>query len=105
METDCETNCKAWVEMMKRFFLTLLKTHKDKVYHFFCSYTAMLTFTAIAIIKFDAPVQWSINFGIAMTILVGVVKEFYDLYIKKSKFSIADIVADVVGIALAGWIF
>jgi hypothetical protein len=32
---------------MKRFFLTLLKTHKDKVYHFFCSYIAMLTFTSI----------------------------------------------------------
>lgn len=86
---------------MKRFFLTLLKTHKDKVYHFFCSYTAMLTFTAIAIIKWESPVGWSINFGIACTVLVVVVKEFYDLYIKKSKFSIGDLVADVVGIVLA----
>lgn len=82
-----------------------LRRHRDKVYHFFCSYTAMLTFTSIAIIKFDAPIQWSINFGIATALLVGVVKEFYDLYIKKSKFSIGDIVADAVGIALAGWIF
>lgn len=86
---------------MKRFFLTLLKKHKDKVYHFFCSYTAMLTFTSVAIIKFDAPIQWSINFGIAIAVLVGVVKEFYDLYIKKSRFSIGDIVADVVGIIVA----
>lgn len=86
---------------MKRFFLTLLKKHKDKVYHFFCSYTAMLTFTTVAIIKFDAPIQWSINFGIAIAVLVGVVKEFYDLYIKKSRFSIGDIVADVVGIIVA----
>lgn len=90
---------------MKRFFLTLLKKHKDKVYHFFCSYTVMLTFTSIAIIKLDAPIQWSINFGIAMAILVGVVKEFYDLYIKKSKFSIGDLVADACGIALASSFF
>lgn len=90
--------------MMKRFFLTLLKTHSDKVYHFFCSYTVMLTFTTVAIIKFDAPVQWSINFGIAMAVIVGVVKEFYDLYIKKSKFSIGDLVADAIGVALAFWI-
>jgi len=58
----------------------------------------MLTFSAIAIIKFGAPVQWSVNFGIAMAILVGVLKEFFDLYIKKSKFSIADLVADVLGV-------
>ena len=81
--------------------INLLKAHKDKLYHFFCSYTAMLTFTAVAIIKFDAPVQWSINFGIAMAILVGVAKEFYDLYVKKSKFSVGDLVADVAGIVAA----
>ena len=81
--------------------INLLKAHKDKVYHFFCCYTAMLTFTSIAIIKWESPVAWSINFGIAMAILVGVVKEFYDLYIKKSKFSVADLVADAVGIVLA----
>ena len=81
--------------------INLLKAHNDKVKHFFCSYTAMLTFTAIAIIKWESPVAWSINFGIAMAILVGVAKEFYDLYVKKSKFSIADLVADVVGILTA----
>ena len=81
--------------------INLLKAHKDKVYHFFCSYTAMLTFTSLAIIKYGAPVQWSINFGIACAVLVGVVKEFYDLYIKKSKFSVADLVADAAGIILA----
>jgi len=81
--------------------INLIKKHKDKIYHFFCSYTAMLTFTSIAIIKWESPVAWSINFGIAMAILVGVVKEFYDLYIKKSKFSIGDLVADAVGIVLA----
>ena len=27
--------------------INLLKAHKDKLYHFFCSYTAMLTFTSI----------------------------------------------------------
>ena len=87
--------------MMKQFLLNLLKAHKDKVYHFFCSYTAMLTFTTIAIIKWESPVAWSVNFGIACAVLVGVVKEFYDLYIKKSKFSVADIIADVLGIAIA----
>ena len=81
--------------------INLIKAHKDKIYHFFCSYTAMLTFTAIAIIKFGAPVQWSVNFGIAMAILVGVAKEFFDLYVKKSKFSVGDIIADVLGIAIA----
>ena len=86
---------------MKQFLINLIKVHKDKVYHFFCSYTAMLTFTSIAIIKWESPVAWSINFGIAMAILVGVIKEFYDLYIKKSKFSIGDLVADVAGIVAA----
>ena len=86
---------------MKQFLSNLIKAHKDKVYHFFCSYTAMLTFTALAIIKFGAPVQWSVNFGIACAVLVGVAKEFYDLCIKKSKFSVADMVADAVGIMLA----
>ena len=81
--------------------IDFLKKHKDKVKHFFCSYTAMLTFTAIAIIKWESPITWSVNFGIAMAILVGVIKEFYDLYIKKSKFSVADLVADAVGIMLA----
>ncbi len=84
------------------FLSRLLLKHKDKVYHFFCSYTVMLTFTTVAIIKFNAPIQWSINFGIAMAILVGVVKEFYDLHIKKSKFSIGDLIADILGIILAG---
>ena len=89
---------------MKQFILKLIKAHKDKLYHFFCSYTAMLTFTAIAIIKWESPVAWSVNFGIACAVLVGVVKEFYDLYIKKSKFSIADLVADAVGIIVAYFI-
>ena len=86
---------------MKKLLSNLIRLHKDKVYHFFCSYTAMLTFTTIAIIKWESPVAWSINFGIAMAILVGVAKEFYDLYIKKSKFSIGDLVADGFGIIIA----
>jgi len=64
----------------------------------------MLTFTTVAIIKWESPITWSVNFGIAMAILVGVVKEFYDLYVKKSKFSVGDLVADVAGIAIAFWI-
>ena len=87
--------------MMKQFLINLLKAHNDKVKHFFCCYTAMLTFTALAIIKYGAPIGWSINFGIACAVLVGVIKEFYDLYIKKSKFSVADLVADGFGIIIA----
>jgi uncharacterized protein YfiM (DUF2279 family) len=86
---------------MKQFLSNLIKAHNDKVKHFFCSYTAMLTFTAIAIIKWESPVAWSVNFGIACAILVGVAKEFFDLYVKKSKFSVGDIIADVLGIAIA----
>jgi hypothetical protein len=32
---------------MKQFILRLVRLYKDKVYHFFCSYTAMLTFTSM----------------------------------------------------------
>ena len=86
---------------IKMNLINLLKAHKDKLYHFFCSYTAMLTFASIAIIKHGAPIQWSINLGIAMAVIVGVAKEFYDLYVKKSKFSIGDLLADAVGIIVA----
>ena len=86
---------------MKQFLLRLVRLYKDKVYHFFCCYTAMLTFTAIAIIKWESPITWSVNFGIACAVLVGVAKEFFDLYVKKSKFSVGDIIADVLGIAIA----
>ena len=85
--------------------INLLKAHKDKLYHFFCSYTAMLTFTALAIIKWESPVTWSVNFGIACAVLVGVMKEFFDLYVKKSKFSVGDILADVAGIVAAMGVF
>ena len=84
--------------------INLLKAHKDKIYHFFFSYTAMLTFTVVAIIKWESPVAWSVNFGIACAVLVGVIKEFYDLYIKKSNFSVADLVADAIGIIVAYFI-
>ena len=89
---------------MKQFLINLARAHNDKVKHFFCSYTAMLTFTTLAIIKWESPVAWSVNFGIACAVLVGVIKEFYDLYIKKSKFSVADIVADGLGVLLAYFI-
>ena len=81
--------------------INLLKAHKDKLYHFFCSYTAMLTFTALAIIEWESPITWSVNFGIACAVLVGVIKEFYDLYVKKSKFSVGDLVANGLGIVTA----
>ena len=86
---------------MKKLLSNLIRLHKDKIYHFFCSYTAMLTFTTVAIIKWESPIAWSINFGVACAVLVGVAKEFFDLYVKKSKFSVGDIIADVLGIAIA----
>ena len=85
---------------MKKLLSNLIKLHKDKVYHFFCSYTAMLTFTALAIIKWESPITWSVNFGIAMAILVGVVKEIWDK-LTGGKLSVGDLVADGLGIAIA----
>ena len=60
----------------------------------------MLTFTAIAIIKWESPVALE-RLGIAMAVLGWCSKEFFDLYVKKSKFSVGDIIADVLGIAIA----
>ena len=83
------------------FIENVLIRHIDKVAHFVLSYTITLTFVCASYFIFDAPIDWGVNFAIAVGILFGISKEFYDLYIKKSKFSIADIVADVLGIGLA----
>ena len=69
----------------------LLERNIDKILHATISYA--LTYTLAD--KFDS------NLAVGVAILVGVAKEFYDLYIKKSKFSVADLVADVLGIAIA----
>ena len=90
METDCETNCKVWVEMMKRFFLTLLKRHSDKVLHFAITYGIVLTLAT----------HWTLDGAIAVGILFGVAKEIYDK-LSYGKFSIGDLLADILGIILA----
>ena len=64
----------------------------------------MLTFTAIAIIKWESPVAWSVNFGIAMAILVGVAKEFFDLVHQEEQVQRSGLVADAVGIIVSVFI-
>ena len=68
-----------------------LTKHVDKVLHATVSYA--LTYTLAD--KANA------NLAVGVAILVGLAKEFFDLYVKKSKFSVGDIIADVLGIAIA----
>jgi VanZ family protein len=74
-----------------KFIENTLVKHIDKVAHFAITYSLVYTLAD----------KWDVNGAIAVGILVGVVKEFYDLYVKKSKFSIADLIADGLGIAIA----
>ena len=69
----------------------LLERNVDKILHATISYA--LTYTLAD--KVNA------NLAVGVAILVGVAKEFFDLYVKKSKFSVGDIIADVLGIAIA----
>ena len=48
--------------------------------------------------------KWDINGAIAVGILVGVVKEIWDK-LSDGKLSVGDLVADVLGIAIAFFIF
>ncbi len=79
---------------MKRFFLTLLKTHIDKVAHFSIIYG--ITYTLAH--------HFNINLAIGVAILVGIGKEFLDKWLG-SKFSVGDIMADIAGIIIAYFIF
>ena len=69
----------------------LLERNIDKILHATISYA--LTYTLAD--KANA------NLAVGVAILVGVAKEFFDLYVKKSKFSVGDLVADVAGIVAA----
>ena len=69
----------------------LLERNIDKILHATISYA--LTYTLAD--KFDS------NLAVGVAILIGVAKEFFDLYVKKSKFSVGDLVADVAGIVAA----
>ena len=71
-----------------------LDKHVDKIAHFAIWYGLTLT---IAIL-------WKLEAGVAIMVMLGVAKEFWDRY-RHGKFSVADIVADVLGIATAYLIF
>ena len=71
-----------------------LDKHVDKVAHFAIWYGLTLT---IAIL-------WKIEAGVGIMVMLGVAKEFWDRY-RHGKFSVADIVADILGIALAYLIY
>jgi len=43
---------------------------------------------------------WKLEAGVGIAVMLGVAKEFWDRY-RHGVFSVADIVADVLGIALA----
>jgi len=68
----------------------LLVKHIDKVAHFAITYGMVYTLAD----------KWDINGAIAVGILVGVTKEIWDK-LTDGKLSVADLVADVLGIVVA----
>ena len=75
-------------------FNKLLDNHVDKVCHFAIWYGLTLTIALL----------WKIEAGVAIMVMLGVAKEFWDRY-RNGVFSVADIVADILGIALAYLIY
>jgi uncharacterized protein YfiM (DUF2279 family) len=73
-----------------KFIENTLVNHIDKVAHFAITYGIVYTLAD----------KWDVNGAIAVGILVGVVKEIWDK-LTDGKLSVADLVADVLGIALA----
>jgi hypothetical protein len=72
---------------------TLVK-HIDKVAHFAITYGIVYTLAD----------KWDVNGAVAVGILVGVAKEIWDK-LTDGKLSVADLVVDVLGIAIAVLIF
>ena len=73
-----------------KFFENTLMKHIDKVVHFAITYGIVYTLAD----------KWDVNGAIAVGILVGVVKEIWDK-LTGGKLSVADLVADVLGNAIA----
>ena len=72
----------------------LADKHVDKVAHFH-----IWAFWTLVI-----AILWKLEAGVAIMVILGVAKEFWDRY-RHGKFSVADIVADVAGVALAYLIY
>ena len=81
------------LNLLKAFNL-LLDKHLDKIAH--------LAIWALGTLWIA--LWWKIEAGIGIAVMAGVAKEFWDRY-RHGKFSVADIVADILGIALAYLIF
>jgi hypothetical protein len=77
-----------------KFIYNKLINHIDKVAHFAITYSIVYTLAD----------KWDVNGAVAVGILVGVTKEIWDK-LTDGKLSVADLVVDVLGIALAVLIF
>ena len=78
---------------MKRIILfinNLMQKHIDKVAHFAIIYGIVFTLAT----------HWTLDGAIAVGILFGVAKEIYDK-LSYGKFSLGDLIADILGIILA----
>jgi hypothetical protein len=73
-----------------KFIYNKLINHIDKVAHFAITYGVVYTLAD----------KWDINGAIAVGILVGVVKEIWDK-LRYGKLSVADLIADILGIVVA----
>jgi uncharacterized protein YfiM (DUF2279 family) len=72
----------------------MLVKHIDKLAHFAITYGVVYTLAD----------KWDVNGAIAVGILFGVAKEIWDK-LTDGKLSVADLVVDVLGIAIAVLIF
>ncbi len=82
---------------MKNILLAIQKCimrYSDKALHFAISYGLVYTLAD----------KWEVNAAVAVGILVGVLKELFD-YKTTHKFDMFDILAGVLGIALAFVLF
>lgn len=81
---------------IRKFISNQISRHIDKITH---------ALACFGLLYFVAHKTGNVELATGVAILFGVAKEFYDLYIKKSKFSVGDLVADVAGIVAAILIF
>ncbi len=72
-----------------KFIYNQLISHIDKVAHFAITYGVVYTLAD----------KWDVNGAIAVGILLGVVKEIWDK-LRYGKLSMADLIADVLGIVV-----
>jgi len=73
-----------------KFIENTLVKHIDKVAHFAITYSIVYTLAD----------KWDVNGAVAVGILVGVAKEIWDK-LRYGKLSVADLIADILGIVVA----